>query len=67
MSYLIYNEFGELIDVLVFDSPEELESYKKLHPQFLVENIEVDVPVNYEFDDNEDDYENDGIYEDDLW
>lgn len=67
MSYLIYNEFQELIDVLVFDSPEELESYKKLHPQFLVENIEVDVPVNYEFDDNEDDYENDGIYEDDLW
>ena len=58
MSYLIYDESGELVDVLEFDSPEELESYKQLNPQFVVDSTNTSVEPLFEDDEyiEEDDY-----------
>jgi len=37
MSYLIYDEDGELIDVFQFDTPEEIKAYKHLNPSHSIE------------------------------
>lgn len=37
MPYLIYNDFEELIDVIEFDLPEDLVSYKRLNPSHIIE------------------------------
>jgi len=36
MSHLIYDETGELIDVMDFDNNTALEAYKKLNPAYSV-------------------------------
>lgn len=36
MSHLIYDETGELIDVMDFENNTVLEAYKKLNPKFSV-------------------------------
>jgi len=36
MDYLIFNEEGEMIECLPFETNEELESYKKLNPKHSV-------------------------------
>lgn len=37
MSYLIYDEVGELIDVLPLTTPEEIKAYKHLNPSHSLE------------------------------
>lgn len=64
MSYLIYDENGELVDVLEFDSPKELESYKQLNPQFVVDSI--DMSVEPLFEDDEYIAENNYFEDDDI-
>lgn len=62
MSYLIYDESGELIDVLEFESVKDLETYKKLNPEFVVNSTDTSIEPLFEDDDfaGEDNY-----YEDD--
>ena len=33
-TYVIYNEEEEVVDILPFNSDEELDSYKKMNPTF---------------------------------
>lgn len=37
MSHLIYDEDGELLEVMDFKTPAELKAYKHLNPSHLVE------------------------------
>ena len=55
MTYLIFNAEGEMIDVLVFDSEEELSSFKALNPTFVVEEEGIEDISSFELDDDSDD------------
>lgn len=55
MTYLIFNSEGEMIDALVFDSEEELNSFKELNPTFIVEEEAIDIEgLDLEDDSDED-------------
>lgn len=55
MTYLIFNSEGEMIDALVFDSEEELNSFKELNPTFVVEEEAIDIEgLDLEDDSDED-------------
>ena len=56
MDYLIFNEEGEMLDCLPFDTNEELESYKNLNPRHMVihpNDYEEDVYLLLDSDDLE--------------
>lgn len=55
MTYLIFNSEGEMIDVLVFDSEEELSNFKELNPTFVVEEEGIEDISSFELDDDSDD------------
>lgn len=42
MTYLIFNQEGEMIDALVFNSEKELNNFKDLNPDFIVEEEGLD-------------------------
>jgi len=63
MSYLIYDEDGELVDVLEFNSLKELESYKQHNPQYNVEYPNISSEPLFE---DEDYIDENTYYEDDI-
>ena len=66
MEYLILDENGELLDVLAFENPEQLQNFKKANP--LYEIIPVDEALLEEECLLDDDYLTDDEYfeDDDL-
>lgn len=61
MDYLIYNKSDELIDVITFNSTEDLDSYKRINPSHRIE-LTKDIEENFLI---EDEFEDDKLLEED--
>ena len=61
MDYLIYNKSDELIDVITFNSTEDLDSYKRINPSYRIE-LTKDIEENFLI---EDEFVDDELLEDD--
>lgn len=64
MIYGIYDKDNTLEDILSFDTIEQLEEYKRLHPEYIVTEIpEEELFINESDDEDYDNYPIDIEYE----